>query len=326
MATFRKRGIKWQAQVRRQGQLPVSQSFTLKSDAVAWARRTESTLDQGLVPDLRRSDGNDSLGDLFIRYRDNESPKKKGHVQERWRLDQLAKHPISRIPLRALTSRPLATYRDQRLKLVAPSTVRRELTLIQRVLQVGINEWDIALQDNPAVRITKPSESHKRERRLLDGELEMLLKACRQGRVEWIEPLICIAITTGMRRGELLSIHWTDVSFERRIVRLITSKNGYPRDIPLSSEALRVLKRWVHSDPRVFPVTANAVRLAWERVRTRANICDLRFHDLRHEAISRFFELGLSMPEVALISGHRDYRMLLRYTHLRAETIVAKLA
>ena len=51
----------------------------------------------------------------------------------------------------------------------------------------------------------------------------------------------------------------------------------------------------------------------------------LRFHDLRHEAISRFFEIGLSVPEVALISGHRDYRMLFRYTHLRAEDIVAKL-
>ncbi len=76
----------------------------------------------------------------------------------------------------------------------------------------------------------------------------------------------------------------------------------------------------------MFPMTANAVRLAWERLRRRAGITDLHFHDLRHEAISRFFEKGLSVPEVALISGHRDYRMLFRYTHLRAEDIVEKLA
>jgi integrase len=325
MATFRKRGAKWQAQIRRQGQLPVSQSFTLKSDAVAWARRTESTLDQGFVPDLRRRDGNGSLGDLFIRYRDNESPKKKGHVQERYRLEQLVKHPLSKTPLRALTAEHLAHYRDQRLQTVGPSTVRRELALIQRVLQIGIDEWRAALKDNPAARITKPKQSNTRERRLLEGEFNTLIKACRQGKIHWIEPLIHLAITTGMRRGELLFIEWNDVNFEKQIIKLRTSKNGYPRDIPLSSEALRVLKCWAHADPHVFPVSANAVRLAWERVRTRANICDLRFHDLRHEAISRFFELGLSMPEVALISGHRDYRMLLRYTHLRAENIVPKL-
>ena len=77
--------------------------------------------------------------------------------------------------------------------------------------------------------------------------------------------------------------------------------------------------------PCPFPVTDNAFRLAWNRLRSRADLGDLRFHDLRHEAISRFFEMGLSMPEVALISGHKDPRMLLRYTHMKAETVLAKL-
>jgi integrase len=75
----------------------------------------------------------------------------------------------------------------------------------------------------------------------------------------------------------------------------------------------------------LFPVTANAFRLAWERLRRRAGIAGLRFHDLRHEAVSRFFEKGLSMPEVASISGHRDPRMLMRYTHPKAEIIAQKL-
>jgi integrase len=76
---------------------------------------------------------------------------------------------------------------------------------------------------------------------------------------------------------------------------------------------------------RVFPLSPNAVRLAWERVKRRAGIDDLHFHDLRHEAISRFFELGLSIPEVALISGHRDFKMLFRYTHLRPGDVAKKL-
>jgi integrase len=72
-------------------------------------------------------------------------------------------------------------------------------------------------------------------------------------------------------------------------------------------------------------MTGNAFRLVWERVKKRAGIVDLRFHDLRHEAISRFFEKGLTTPEVALISGHRDTRMLLRYSHAIRERVLEKL-
>ena len=74
-----------------------------------------------------------------------------------------------------------------------------------------------------------------------------------------------------------------------------------------------------------FPVTPNGFRLAWDRLGSRAGLVDLRFHHLRHEAISRFFELGLNIPEVAVISGHKDPRMLFRYTHLRAEELVGRL-
>ena len=74
-----------------------------------------------------------------------------------------------------------------------------------------------------------------------------------------------------------------------------------------------------------FPINANAFRLAWDRLRNRAGLVDFRFHDLRHEALSRFFEMGLSIPEVALISGHKDVKMLMRYTHLRAKDLARKL-
>ena len=111
------------------------------------------------------------------------------------------------------------------------------------------------------------------------------------------------------------------------------TKNGHARRIPLTNRAADLLReRKAHRDTGnslVFPVSANAFRLCWERCKRIAakpcpDIADLRFHDLRHEAVSRFFEMGLSVPEVALISGHRDPRMLFRYTHLRAEDIVAK--
>ena len=76
----------------------------------------------------------------------------------------------------------------------------------------------------------------------------------------------------------------------------------------------------------MFPMATNALKLAWGRLRVRAGLADLRFHDLRHEALSRFCELGLTIPELAVISGHKDPRMLFRYAHLRADDLARKLA
>ena len=99
------------------------------------------------------------------------------------------------------------------------------------------------------------------------------------------------------------------------------TKNGHQRKIPISYKAWTIFKEV----PLPFPVSSNALKLAWSRLKKKGNIKDLHFHDLRHEAISRFFEKGLSIPEVALISGHKDVRMLFRYTHLKAEDILRKL-
>ena len=102
------------------------------------------------------------------------------------------------------------------------------------------------------------------------------------------------------------------------------TKNGDDRHIPLTKTAIQLLSNIAQSSEFVFPISANCLRLAWERCRDKSNIKGLRFHDLRHEAVSRFFEMELSVPEVALISGHKDVRQLLRYTHLKPENLIAK--
>ncbi|WP_414472764.1 tyrosine-type recombinase/integrase [Microvirga sp. M2] len=105
-----------------------------------------------------------------------------------------------------------------------------------------------------------------------------------------------------------------------------SNTNGHPRTIPLTPKAIEALTPIEREDERVFPVTPNAVRLAWERVRQRADLEDPRLHDLRHEAVSRFFEYGLTIPDVALISGLGDPWTLSRYTHLRPEKVAQKVA
>ena len=138
--------------------------------------------------------------------------------------------------------------------------------------------------------------------------------------------MVLFAIETGMRRSEILSLNWENISFENKIATLEFTKNGSSRMVPLSSLALAVLiNQRQERMPIPFPINDNTFRLAWDRLRNRAGITDLRFHDLRHEAISRFFEKGLSIAEVAAISGHKDPRMLFRYTHLDAKIIANKL-
>jgi len=153
-----------------------------------------------------------------------------------------------------------------------------------------------------------------------------MVDGCERGRSPLLAPIIRFAIETGMRRGEIVNVRWEDIDFETSTLHIPITKNGHSRTIPLTEEAGGILKALPSADERVFPVSGNAIRLAWDRLKRRVGIEDLHFHDLRHEAISRFFEMGLSVPEVALISGHRDYRMLFRYTHLRAEDVAKKLA
>ena len=128
-----------------------------------------------------------------------------------------------------------------------------------------------------------------------------------------------------MRRSEILNMGWKDVCFEKKIATLNETKNGSPREVPLSQNAQSLLFQLPRSDHKVFTISEYALRQSWERLVKRANIENLRFHDLRREATSRFFEKGLNVPEVALITGHKDPRMLFRYTKLKASDLIAKL-
>ncbi len=131
-----------------------------------------------------------------------------------------------------------------------------------------------------------------------------------------------------MRQGEILALQKRDIDMGRRLALVRYSKNGRSRLVPLSETALLASRDATSRSgkERVFPpLTAMSVKLAWRRALKRAGLEDLHFHDLRHEAISRMFEMRLSMPEVALVSGHRTPAMLMRYAHADVERIAAKL-
>ncbi|MFC1457324.1 tyrosine-type recombinase/integrase [Microvirga arabica] len=266
------------------------------------------------------------MGDLIRRYLDEVVPRKRSAKNEAAVLRAFLRHPVTQVALSKLTSAQLAAYRDERLTVVKGATVRREFVILRHCFETAKGEWSVPLRTNPLKAVRLPSDSNARDRRLQQNDGEGLMKAMSTPSAWYLRPLIALAIETGMRRGELLSIRWKDVDLTAPTIRILKTKNGHPRTIPLTPKAIEVLSSLERKGDRVFPVTPNAVRLAWERLRRRAGLEDLRLHDLRHEAVSRFFEYGLTVPEVALISGHRDPRMLSRYTHLRPEKVAEKLA
>lgn len=337
MASIRQRGIYWEARVRRDGWPTISRSFNTKADARAWATVIESEMERGVFTDRTEAEKN-TLGDLFKRYLTEVSSQKKGHDVERYRLESLQRDPIAKYKVAGLSGKLMAEWRDKRLKEVSGSTVNRDLNLISHVINVARKEWGMHIE-NPISMIRRPPENKARKRRLGAGEEEKLLAELEQrARTErgtfeaggtqnpWIRPLVILALETAMRRGELLALRWSDVYLADRFVRLHDTKNGESRDVPLSIRAYELLNGLPrHISGRVFATTPDAVKKAFMRAVERAQLGDLHFHDLRHEATSRLAEKLDNVLELSACTGHKTLSMLKRYYHPRAKDLARKL-
>lgn len=327
MATVRQRKGKWQVQIRR-CKLTLSRTFLMKTDALRWANQMEVEADRkGTIKDTRAL-GRTTVAEILTRFRDEVCPRRKGGQAETIVINAFLRQNVANTTLADFTADKLATYRDERLTNVRPATVIREFGLLQSIFETAKKEWNFPLAENPFKAVRKPKADHARQRRLAAGEWEALLEASQKTRNPFLESLVRLAIETGMRRGELLAARWEHLNWQSRTLHIPVTKTDTPRTIPLTSEALRIFRTLAgdtYKKQRIIPITAMAAKLAWKRLTIRAGIDDLHFHDLRHEAVSRFFERGLSVPEVALISGHKDPRMLFRYTHIKAEDVADKL-
>ena len=326
MANLRKRSRKWNVQIRRFNPPPLSKTFISKSDAIQWATKTEALLDRGGSVFSEIKAQLLTLGNLLKKYRDEVVVHKRSSAYETIMINAFLRHDMISLKLSEVKPHHFSNYRDERLKTVSGVTVSRELTIYQHAFKVAIQEWGYLDLSNPLSFIKKPNPHHPRERRLVTDEQDRLSSACQASNNHWLKPLVIMAIETGMRRGELLNLSWENVDLDKRVAHLEMTKNGTKRDVPLSSKAIETLSTMPHEiTGKVFPLSAVALRGLWRRACKRAEIKDLRFHDLRHEATSRFFEKGLNVMEVAAITGHKDLRMLQRYTHLRAEDLAVKL-
>ncbi|WP_028993579.1 tyrosine-type recombinase/integrase [Azonexus hydrophilus] len=324
MATIRQRNDRWQVIVKRKGYPTQSKTFDLRKDAEKWARQQERSMDAGQWQDRTEAEQT-TLKDLLERYSREVSSTKRGAEIEAYRIELFKRSSLAQYALSAITGRLVAGWRDERLKEVSSGTVQRELTLLGHVFAVAIREWCIALHSNPVSLVRKPAPGKARDRVLTAPEREALLGACAECRNPWIKPIVVFALETATRRGEILSLTWNNVSLEG-CAALVSGKTG-SRKVPLSPaclDALRGLPRSI--DGRVFPVTIETLKQAYERAVKRAGIDDFTFHDLRHDALTRLARKGFNILELRAISGHATANMLQRYVSIDAGDLAKKLA
>ncbi|OFA00166.1 site-specific integrase [Duganella sp. HH101] len=336
MASIKKSGSGWRAQVALAG-VRHSKTFSTKAEAVAWAASRETQIRSGenAAPAVVKT-----LDDAFGRYLREVSVHKRGHRMERHRLAAIADHVIAGrrlggLPLGEVTSDILGQWRDQRLRGTAAAnfadkvlgaSVIRELNLLSHVFTTARREWKW-IAKSPTTDVRRPKGSPPRDRRISQDEIERLCLALGfdEGPVSTKSAAVAVsflfAIETAMRAGEICGLKRCDI--KGSVAHLPRTKNGTKRDVPLSSRALDLIALMPSGDT-LFGISAASLDALFRKAKGRCQIEDLKFHDTRHEAITRLAK-KLNVLELARVVGHRDLNELQTYYNETAEELSKKL-
>lgn len=320
-----KNEVRYVARVRRKGHKPLSKSFKRKGDADKWARDIESEMDKGIFVSREAAEGT-TLAEAIERYIDEYIKIRLKHSKrETDRANAIKDRDIGRLYLARIRGKEIASFiKERQAEGVVGNTIRLDLALLSKLFEVARRDWGMESLVNPTKLAHKPKTGQNRTRRLEDGEEEKLLEHAS----DKLKPIILFALETAMRRAEIAGLDWTDVDLKNSSLYLAETKNFEERTIPLSPTAIEILKglpRQIQGS--VFELSADQITGHMRRAVKSAEIVDLRFHDLRHEAISRLFEnTDLDTMEIKMISGHKSMQMLARYSHLRANKLAERLA
>lgn len=333
MATIIKRGESWFAQIRRTGHKSISKSFRTKGMALAWAREVEGQIDTLQFKDVRSLTGI-TLADLIDRY-----TKEIGAIKPfgRNKADVLCKWKLSHgnVTVSALTDDVLIAWVQSRAKTVSGVTIAVDLAYLGGVLRTAKELWrlpvDPSITTSARARLRYMGlspKSKERDRRPTQQEIDeiCLYFAIRSRQRVPMGDLVLFAVETAMRLGEITRLKWSDINHDHKTIIIRdrkhpTEKEGNDQEVPLLGSAYEIAMRQPKEDDRIFPIADGTPSSLFPRACKEMGIADLRFHDLRHEGVSRLFEKGYAIEQVALISGHRDWKMLARYVQLRAKDL-----
>jgi integrase len=354
MASIRKRtnmdgSTSYRVDVRLKGFPPQRATFSRLTDAKNWGKNTESAIKENRYFKTAEAQKH-TLGDLIDRYIRDVLPTKpkEGGAQKQqleWFKDEIGAYTLADVtPAKIVECRDklLLSVSPKTKKPLAPASVVRYMAALSHAFTIAVNEWGW-LEDSPMRKVKKPALPRGRVRFLsedttgadgktIDGERSRLLKACEASDNPYLYTVVVLALSTGMRQGEIMGLTWDDVDLHQGRITLLETKNGEIRVVPLVGKALSLLKK--HSKVRNLktnllfpgkPIRRNNgevfykpmdLRAPWLAALKKADIDDFRFHDLRHSAASYLAMNGASLAEIAEVLGHKTLQMVKRYSHL----------
>ena len=334
---------RYRVQIKLKGFPAQSATFERKTDARKWAQQTESAMREGRhfkTIEAKRH----TVGEMIDRYKKSILPTKGSHQPNQKIQLGYWKDKIGDYTLADCTPALIAQCRDELLQEVtrlkkkrSPATVNRYLAALSHCFTIAMKEWGW-IDDNPMRKVTKPKEPRGRVRFLSDDERERLLKACKGSPNPLLYPIVVIALSTGARLGEIVSITWNQVDLNRGTITFFETKNKQIRVVPLVEHAAEVVKdmnkvRRIDTDllfPGNDPKNPKPIdiRHPWEVALKKAEVENYRFHDNRHSAASYLAMSGATLAELAEILGHKTLQMVKRYSHLTEQhtsKVVAKM-
>ncbi|WP_163833252.1 tyrosine-type recombinase/integrase [Spartinivicinus ruber] len=326
--------VKWK------GKIVYSESRTFDRErlAKAWGKKREL--------ELQTTDGIEKLkvakvtvAELIERYIQEVDPIKRLGRSKRYTLEQLRCSDLGRKSAVELTSSDVIDHcKIRQSEGAGPATVSQDVTYLRTIFSLCQAAWGMPITSG-AIDAARPvlnqlgliGKSSRRDRRVTPDEINQLSAAFkerfsnRQANIP-MSDIFEFAIETAMRQNEICSLRWEDLNLDKKTIVIRErkdpkNKHNNHQEVPLLGKALGIVLKQPQVSDLIFPYNSKSVGAAFTRVVRSLGIHDLRFHDLRHEAASRLFEQGYDIQEVALVTGHKDWNMLRRYTQIKPESL-----
>lgn len=318
-----KSGIVWRAEVYVSGKRESSR-FPTKPEAVDWIQTREAELERRSGIDAGRV-----LTHALLRYSNEVSPTKKGVRWEQVRIRKFLRDPIANVPLLDMTLEDLENFRDRRLKQVQAGSVIRELNVLKSVVRRCVKwKW---IPSYPWDGLELPPRPRPRDRLITDSEISAIMVAAGVSgskpvilKINEVGIIFRLGTCTAMRLGEMCSLEWRNVNMRRRVAHLPDTKNGDPRNVPLSTTAISLLERVPRDRERVFSVSSSSASSMFKKIQTKAGLSGFTMHDTRHRAITDLAE-ALEPYELARMAGFRNLNQVMTYYNKSAADIAKKL-
>lgn len=334
MASIRKAGKSWEVFVTKNG-VRKSATFPTKIEAQNWGAATEADIIAGKVSGIPDK----TFGDLLSKYAKEVSPNKRGSRWEIIRINKYLKDPIAEVHLRDLNSSHFATWRDSRLKVVGNGSVLREWNILSNACKVARDEWRW-ITDNPLKPVSKPQKPPARKRIASPGDNAKMEQCAGYSKSVPLTTATLrmfagylFSIETALRAGELCALERDEVFKDKGYLKVTGLKpgarknNAAVREVPMTPRAIELLDQVLssHNESSVFNISVGSLDTLFRKVRDRAGVVDLTYHDSRHAAITAMARSrNYDVLELARIVGHTNIKELMTYFNPTIEELVQR--